>query len=88
METHLLCLHSPFEFVNIEGMCERGYGRMPRVDGILVSYLSPGTSSSLKDPILPFVSDNIEAGWQITCGVRSGQAGGALYAKAMPGQPT
>lgn len=40
-------------YSNVEWLGKQGYGRMPRVERNLANYLYPGTSSSLKAPILP-----------------------------------
>lgn len=41
------------DYSNIMGAGENGYGRMPRVEEALASYLSPDAASSLKTPVLP-----------------------------------
>ncbi len=40
-------------YVNVAGLGDCGYRAMPRVEQTLTSYLSPGTASSLKAPVLP-----------------------------------
>ncbi|KAL0152958.1 hypothetical protein M9458_051736 [Cirrhinus mrigala] len=49
------CVHSSatLHYSNVVGAIEHGYGVMPRVEQMLVSYLSPGMASSLKAPTLP-----------------------------------
>lgn len=45
--------YSALNYSNIDGLCELGYGRMPRLEINLVNYLSLRTSSSMKATVLP-----------------------------------
>lgn len=65
--------NTALSYLNVEGLYEHGYGTMPQTKGNLVSYLSPGTSSSLKAPVLPSKPKDIKSSWQIICSSRSSQ---------------
>ncbi|MGL5564635.1 MAG: hypothetical protein ACRDC4_02775 [Plesiomonas sp.] len=41
------------DFGCVIGASEKGYGKMPRIEEALASYLSPDAASSLKTPVLP-----------------------------------
>lgn len=49
--SHIVLSNS--SYVNVEGLCEQGYGKMFPVKDNLARYLSLGSSSSLKAPFLP-----------------------------------
>lgn len=51
----MACIVSPMQknYSRVEGLCEQRYVRMPRVEELLVSFLSPCSASSLKAPTLP-----------------------------------
>ncbi len=71
------------DYVNIEGVAEHGYVRMPPFEQTFASYLSQGESSSLKAPALPSVALKTASHLKSRVYMAAGQAGGALHTMAV-----
>lgn len=70
-------------YSNVKRLHEQGSVRMPQVDGNLASYLSPGTPSSLKAPVLPSKPCQMTLRQVGRAYAVAGQAGGALHMMAV-----
>ncbi|KAL0163489.1 hypothetical protein M9458_042887, partial [Cirrhinus mrigala] len=70
-------------YVNIEGMREYDYERMPPVEETLASYLSMGKTSSLKTPSLPSIPLQVTFRLNGRAYAAAGQAVGALHTMAV-----
>ncbi|KAI2654668.1 enzymatic polyprotein [Labeo rohita] len=64
---------------NVVGMDEHGYRAMPRVEQTLASYLSPGSASSLKAPVLPSKPLRVTSALVGKGYTAAGQAGACLH---------
>ncbi|KAI2661618.1 Transposon Ty3-G Gag-Pol polyprotein [Labeo rohita] len=63
----------------VAGLDERGYRAMPRVEQTLASYLSPGSASSLKAPVLPTKPLRVTSALVGKGYTAAGQAGACLH---------
>ncbi|XP_073721072.1 uncharacterized protein [Misgurnus anguillicaudatus] len=70
-------------YSTIVGAKTRGYTEMPQVEETLASYLSPGSASSLKKPILPTKPCRITSSLVGKAYQAAGQAGAALHTMAV-----
>ncbi len=65
------------------GLNECGYGKIPRVEDTLASYLSPDGASSLKAPVLPTKPLRTSSALVGKAYTAAGQAGGCLHTMAV-----
>ncbi len=65
------------------GLNECSYGKIPRVEDTLASYLSPGGASSLKAPVLPTKPLRTSSALVGKAYTAAGQAGGCLHTMAV-----
>ncbi len=70
-------------YSNVLGLNECGYGKIPRVEDTLASYLSPGGASSLKAPVLPTKPLRTSSALVGKAYTAAGQAGGCLHTMAV-----
>lgn len=78
---HIYFQHS--NYLNVEGLHECGYVRMPPVEKTLAGYLSQRESSSLKVPVLPSKPLQTSLCLNGRAYVAAGQANGAFHTMAM-----
>ncbi|CAM4710214.1 unnamed protein product [Leuciscus chuanchicus] len=71
------------DFANVVGAAESGYGRLPRVEEALASYLSPEAASSLKAPVLPTKPCRDTSALVGRAYMAAGRAGGCLHTMAV-----
>lgn len=70
-------------YLNVEGLREWGYVKMPPIEETLVSYLSQSDISSLKAPTLPSKPLCTTSHLNGRAYAEAGQAGGALHMMAV-----
>lgn len=85
METPRFCLGDEYslKLFKRRGPCAQGNGKMPWVEGISVTYLSSGTSSSLKTAVIPLKPCQMTSTLLGKAYAAAGQAGGTLHMMAV-----
>ncbi|KAI2659093.1 Transposon Ty3-G Gag-Pol polyprotein [Labeo rohita] len=74
-----LFIPASYNYGSVAGLDERGYRAMPRVEQTLASYLSPGSASSLKAPVLPTKPLRVTSALVGKGYTAAGQAGACLH---------
>ncbi|KAL0183550.1 hypothetical protein M9458_019246, partial [Cirrhinus mrigala] len=74
-----LFVPASYNYGSVAELDERGYRAMPRVEQTLASYLSPGSASSLKAPVLPTKPLRVTSALVGKGYTAAGQAGACLH---------
>lgn len=71
------------DYSNVMGARDMGYGKMPKVEEALASYLSPESASSLKTPVLPSKPCRETSALVGRAYMAAGRAGSCLHSMAI-----